>query len=172
MDANERLLLEGLDSAVCEPAARRVIEALADRLLARLEQDPAASMCMEPVPLETYATLPASIRSSWVFVLRRSSTSGAERHPNSHQRVMSLRHQADLQTWEDGRWRSNVLPSAAGSPLERRWLSIPVNVWHRPVMGAEHWTVVSFHTVAAEELIEERPLGRPDEPGTTQRRYL
>ena len=37
-------------------------------------------------------------------------------------------------------------------------------------MGDEHWGVVSFHTVLAEELIEERP----DEAGegTTRRLYL
>jgi hypothetical protein len=41
---------------------------------------------------------------------------------------------------------------------ERRWISIPANVWHRPVINVERgWTVVSFHTVPPEELIEEGP---------------
>ena len=172
MEASERLVLERLDAAVRDPLARRVIDAIADRLLVRLGGDPSAPMSLAPVPLETYASLPLPIRSSWVFVLRRSTTSGAERHPNSHQRLMSLRHDADLQTWDEGRWRSNILLSDPAAPLERRWLSIPVNVWHQPVMGHEHWVVVSFHTVEAAELIEERPTGRPDEPGTKQRRYL
>jgi hypothetical protein len=39
-------------------------------------------------------------------------------------------------------------------------------------MGDAHWTVVSFHTVEAHELIEERPVGRPDEPGTVRKYYL
>jgi hypothetical protein len=129
-------------------------------------------MTWEPVPLGTYPELPGVIRSSWVFVLRKSATTGAERHPNSHQRVMSLRHAADLQTWEAGRWQSNVLVSDPTAAMERRWLSIPVNVWHQPVMADGDWTVVSFHTVEAAELIEERPTGKPDEPGTKQRRYL
>ena len=85
---------------------------------------------------------------------------------------MSLRGSADLQIWEDGDWRPNVLVGDPDAPLDRRWLSIPLNVWHKPVMGDTHWTVVSFHTVEAAELIEERPTGKPDEPGTVQRRYI
>jgi hypothetical protein len=50
------------------------------------------------------------------------------------------------------------LVSDFDAPLERRWTSIPRNVWHRPVIpkGA-NWVVVSFHTVPAIELVEERP---------------
>ena len=37
-------------------------------------------------------------------------------------------------------------------------------------MGNEHWAVVSFHTVLAEQLIEERPAtGRGE---TVQRTYI
>jgi hypothetical protein len=56
---------------------------------------------------------------------------------------------------------SNVLVSDAGATLEWRWISIPKNVWHRPVIpkGAD-WLVASFHTVPPDELIEERPGGK------------
>ena len=55
------------------------------------------------------------------------------------------------------RWQSNFLISDPDAPLERRWISIPANTWHRPVVGKEaHWVVVSFHTFPAEELIEEK----------------
>jgi len=176
MDPNEQHILEFLDALVSDPGARCKLDGIADRLCADLRADPAAPMKWSPVPLDAYPPLPpllaGLIRSSWVFVLRGASTSGAERHPNSHQRVMSLRSSADLETWEDGRWRSNVLSSDPSAPLERRWLSIPVNVWHRPVMGECDWAVVSFHTVEAAELIEERPRGKPDEPGIRSRRYL
>lgn len=174
--AAERRILEALDAAVREPRARRAIDALADRLLADLDADPAAPMTWEPVPLDVYGALPAGIRSSWVFALRRQTSTGAERHPNSHQRVMSLRESADLRTWQSrdghGEWRSNVLTSDPDAPLEARWLSIPIDVWHEPIMGDAHWTVVSFHTVEAQELIEERPMGGPDEPGTVRKHYM
>ena len=157
-------MLETLDRALREPAVRPVIEAIAARVKRRLESNPDASLAWEPVPLEAYGRqLGEGIQSSWVFVLRAGTTSGAERHPNSHQRVMSYRGQADMQTWEEGKWQSNVLLSDPVAPLEQRWLSIPVNVWHRPVMGADDWVVVSFHTVRDVELIEE--LGGPEAQG-------
>jgi hypothetical protein len=132
------------------------LDEIATRVELTLADAPEASLAWEPVPLDLYdGGLPPGIASSWVFVLRAAATSGAERHPNSHQRVMSWRGSADLQTWEDGRWRSNIL-RAESVALEDRWLSIPVNAWHKPVMGAENCVVVSFHTVPASQLIEER----------------
>src|SRR5262245_42027761 len=111
------------------------------------------------------------ILSSWVFVLRAGTTSGAERHPNSHQRVMSYRGTADLQTGNGERWVSNILSSERAALLEERWLSIPIHVWHKPVMSAHNWVVVSFHTALERELIEER--GDPAaEEGTRRRTYL
>ncbi len=56
--------------------------------------------------------------------------------------------------------------------MEQRWISIPQNAWHRPVVrkGGD-WTVVSFHTVPAEELIEEK-LDDSSQDGTKQMKYL
>jgi hypothetical protein len=77
-----------------------------------------------------------------------------------------------MKTGEPGRWQSNVLVSHPEAPLEQRWISIPQNVWHLPVVGADaDWTVVSFHTVPAEELIEEKPNDRSKD-GTKQMKYL
>jgi hypothetical protein len=77
-----------------------------------------------------------------------------------------------MQTEERGQWQSNVLVGDHEAPLERRWISIPQNVWHRPVVGADaDWTVVSFHTVRAEELIEEKP-DDSGKNGTKQKKYL
>jgi hypothetical protein len=71
---------------------------------------------------------------------------------------MSFQGTADMQTWEGGRWQSNILIADDALPLEQRWLSIPVNVWHRPVMKDMHWVVVSFHTASDDTLIEELAL--------------
>ncbi len=93
-------------------------------------------MSWEPIPLDIFVTtLPAEIRSAWVFVLRAGADTGAERHPNSHQRMMSFEGSGDFQTGEPGKWQSNVLVSDPDAPLERRWISIPMNVWHRPVIN-------------------------------------
>ena len=62
-----------------------------DRVRAELMGTEKAQMAWAPIPLAIYgAALPSGIRSSWVFVLRSGATTGAERHPNSHQRMMSF----------------------------------------------------------------------------------
>ena len=55
-------------------------------------------MAWEPIPLTIYGgAVPDAIKSSWVFVLRASANTGAERHPNSHQRMMSFQGSGDMQ---------------------------------------------------------------------------
>ena len=89
-------------------------------------------MAWEPIPLEVFDNLPAEIKSSWVFVLRAGTNTGPERHPNSHQRMMSFAGGGDLQTGELDVWKSNVLRSDPAAQWEQRWVSIPPNVWHQP----------------------------------------
>ncbi len=155
---SERDILDSLDHCVHSPRATAYLSALAGEVSAVLQGDSAARLAWRSVPLDIYDQLPAGIASSWVFVLRAGCSSGAERHPNSIQRVMSYRGWADMRTWDGNRWISNILRSDPDSPLEHRWLSIPINCWHRPVMGDVDWVVVSFHTASDSELIEELPL--------------
>ena len=171
-DLSERQTLQTLEELIRQSAAVTAIEAIAARVERQLERDVAAPLAWEPVQLEAYAAaLPPGIRSSWVFILRAATATGAERHPNSHQRVMSYRGSGDLQVMANGVWQSNPLVSDSCAPLERRWLSIPPFVWHQAVVPASNWVVVSFHTVLAHELIEERP--EPDnEAASRQRTYL
>ena len=169
MTREERSVLEALDKIVQSENVRAKILPIVERVRAELARKPDALMTWEPVALETFGALPPAIRSGWVFILRAGSDTGAERHPNSHQRMMSFEATGDLQTDATSAehtvqteseidWRSNILVSDPQAPLERRWVSIPSNIWHRPVIpkGAD-WVVVSFHTVPAAELIEERP---------------
>jgi len=178
MTEKERSFLEMLDKIVRSQRVRTEIESIVGRVRAELSRKSNALMTWEPVPLDIFsAGLPASLRSAWIFVLRAGADTGAERHPNSHQRMMTFGGTGDMQTdvksvkndvesQSEIEWRSNVLVSDADAPLEERWISIPQNIWHRPVIpkGAD-WTVVSFHTVPATELIEARP-------GAKQMRYL
>ena len=171
MTKEERSRLEALDTALRSDSVREYIRAVVGRVREQLARKDAL-MSWEPFPLEVLVTtLPPGIRSAWVFVLRAGMDTGAERHPNSHQRMMSFEGSGDLQTGEPGKWQSNVLVSDPDAPLERRWISIPTNVWHHPLINAEtDWAVVSFHTVPAEELIEERP-DDSCEAGTRQKNY-
>lgn len=173
MTTEERVRLEQLDRILRLDRVRKQISPAISRVRAELAQKPKAVMTWQPIPLDIFGgTLPVGIRSSWVFVLRAGTDTGAERHPNSHQRMMSMEGRGDMRTEQAGKWQSNLLISEPGASLEQRWISIPPNVWHRPVIGDEaDWVVVSFHTVPAEELIEERPsLTNAD--GTKRMRYL
>jgi hypothetical protein len=173
MTKEERSRLEALDTALRSESVHKYIRSVAVHVREQLARRKDALMSWEPFPLHIFATtLPPEIRSAWVFVLRAGADTGAERHSNSHQRMMSFEGSGDLQTGEHGKWQSNVLVSDPDAPLERRWISVPTNVWHRPVIdAAADWAVVSFHTVPAEELIEERP-DDSREAGTRQMKYL
>jgi len=173
MTTEERSRLESLDTVLRSGNIREQIRPVVERVRAELAHKSEALMTWEPIPLSVFGrALPAEIRSAWVFVLRAGADTRAERHPNSHQRMMSFEGSGDLQTGKPGQWQSNVLISDPAAPLERRWISIPRNVWHRPVIGRDaDWAVVSFHTVVADELIEERPdSGSKD--ATKQMKYL
>jgi len=184
MEPEEYARLEKLDIIVRSDEVRAKINPVVDRVCAALSKKADALMTWEPIPLQIFGEgLPPEIRSGWIFVLRAGADTGAERHPNSHQRMMTLRGSGDMKTQskkgelrikkdEKGiDWQSNVLVSEPGAPVERRWISIPPNVWHRPVVGRNaDWVVISFHTVPAEELIEEKL----DESGagTKQKKYV
>ena len=172
MSTGERQILQTLDECINRPPARIVIDSIVERVELQLSKQSTALLAWEPIPLEIYGNgIPSFIKSSWVFVLRANTSSGAERHPNSHQRVMSYRGKGDLQVFEEEQWISNLLVSDDADPLEERWLSIPIDVWHQAVVPGENWVVVSFHTVSAEELIEERP-DHGDSNVFHQRRYM
>jgi len=169
MIEDEHSILKSLDELLRPTSVRSEIDAIASQLEQDLIRNPGALMTWQPVPLLLYrSSIPLGIQSSWVFVLRAQAITGAERHPNSYQRLMSYRGSGDLQVNVDGQWRSNHLVSNGTSPLTARWASIPINVWHQAIVPPENWVVVSFHTAPAHELIEERPVGDV----TRLRRYV
>jgi len=172
MSAQEHSILESLDALLQSDAVRARIDPIVERVARKLAADHTAAMAWEPIPLAIYGeALPGFIRSSWVFILRARATTGSERHPNRHQRMMSYRGTGDLQIADERGWLSNLLISNPDAPLEERWVSIPTNVWHQAVVPDADWVVVSFHTVPAEELIEERP-DAADANRTRQRKYV
>ena len=172
MTQEEHARLQSIDAVLRTDTIRQQILPIVERVRAELARKKEALMTWEPIPLTVFGgALPAGIQSAWVFVLRAGVDTGPERHPNSHQRMTTFDGRGDMRTGDASQWRSNVLVSNSDAPLERRWISIPQNVWHRPVVGPDaDWTVVSFHTVPAEELIEEKP--DDSQAGTKQTTYL
>lgn len=167
----ERRILERLDAALRSESAREAIGAIVARVEATMARDPSANEAWEPIPLEVYGPLPAGIRSSWVFILRAGAVTGAERHPNSVQRMISWKGDGDFQVHDGRRWRSHALENDPEAPLEERWISIPRRTWHQGVVGRADWVIVSFHTASPADLVEERP--DPSDPRLSRRRiYL
>src|SRR5213596_3973022 len=136
MTQQEHARLESIDAVLRSDSVRQQILPIIERVRAELARKKEALMTWEPIPLAVFGRkLPAEIRSAWVFVLRAGADTGAERHPNSRQRMMSFQGSGDMQTGEPGQWQSNALVSDPEALLERRWISIPPNGWHRPVVG-------------------------------------
>jgi hypothetical protein len=173
MTSEERDRLQRIDTLLRSDAVRKQISPIMERVRTELAQKENAVMTWETIPLTVFDhALPREIQSAWVFVLRAGADTGPERHPNSHQRMMTFGGSGDMRTKAEGQWQSNVLVSDPEAPLEQRWISIPQNVWHHPIVGADtDWTVVSFHTVPAGELIEEKQ-DEGSQGGTKQKKYL
>ena len=166
----EQELLRRLDGLVSMPRITEHIAPVIARVERRMTDDPKSIEEWEPLPIDLFADLPSGIRSAWVFILGANHESGFERHPNSHQRVMSYRGWGDFQVGYPNT-ASNHLVSDRDLDIERRWVSIPVNEWHQAVVPKQNWVVVSFHTVLAAELIEERPTNQ-EFRATKRRTYI
>lgn len=153
---DEWAALRLLNACAFAPDARRYLESVAYLLKHSLAENCDLKSAHAVIPLETFAApLPADVKSSWVFVLRKNTAYEAERHPNSIQRMFALSGPGIMETWHGAAWRQQVLIAGAGEG----GLSIPAFAWHRPAKLACDWAVVSFHTVAADALVEQ--LGDP-----------
>jgi len=172
MDIEEIKILKHLDKALNLEAVTLAINSYCTQTELKLIQDDSCFMAWEPIPLSIFkGELPVTVLSSWVFVIRAPTITGAERHPNSRQCMVSFKGSGDLQIWSRDGWLSNRLVSNPEASIEKRWISIPTGTWHQAVTDLDNWTVVSFHTVPEAELIEERP--DPDNDNLTiQRKYL
>jgi hypothetical protein len=165
-------VLGALDAVVRAESTAAVVRDSLARVLQELQASDSV-MAWEVVPLEAFkGVLPATIRSCWIFVIRADADTGAERHPNSHQRSFSLTGRGTFELFDGTTWRAHPLVSADDASIEQRSVSIPPSTWHRLLVGADAWGMISFHTVAPEDLIEERPVNENDLDGaTSQERY-
>jgi hypothetical protein len=171
MQASLDALILELDRAVRAPGVKRYVDAALERTRKALPQSNRA-MTWEVVPLDVFKGLPSEIKSCWVFVLGPFQSSGAERHPNSHQRSLCLLGEPEYQTREGEWWKTRALRADADASVDDRWASIPQNVWHQWIVGPGEFAVLSFHTVDADDLVEERAADEDaDTSGTTQRTY-
>lgn len=103
--------------------------------------------------------VPNGIRSGGVFVLPAGSSPAAHRHPNSTQHMRVLSGQASVELRPAGEDEGQ---GAARFSIgeDRPWLVIPRDIVHGFELPPDHDLVVlSFHTVAQEELLEVTSTG-------------
>lgn len=153
--SSEESTLQVLGELVARESVQQFLAGACVALKHQLSLEADAKSTQSPIPLSIYGDgLPDDVRSSWVFVLRPGYAHPAERHPNSIQRMFAFAGEGAMEVWNDDEW---ALCPLAPSPAPG--LSIPELTWHRPAQLQHVWGVVSFHTVPADQLIEE--VGEP-----------
>jgi hypothetical protein len=163
------ILIE-LFNLVIHPEVAFKLAPLLSRVEAELMAKPKLPQAWEPLSPGLFGKgMPKEIKSCWFFVLRQGAVFGAERHPNSHQRSIALKGSCVFETFEKETWLPHPV-SLAGKSVKTRAISIPPDTWHRITIGQVNFVSLSFHTVAAKELIEETPVGK-DLTKTKRRLY-
>jgi mannose-6-phosphate isomerase-like protein (cupin superfamily) len=144
--------LQQLNDAVAElitqPATHRLIETLQQQL-----QNTAEPFVWSAINLQSItARLPESIKSSWIFVLKKDVPSGCHYHPNSIQHMVMIEGEGKSKVGAISRQMKRF-----GEPdctLEDIWYVIPEGVPHEFFPSEKDMIVVSFHTSAPDELEE------------------
>ena len=148
-----------------------VIASALSRVERALLSHPDHPQAWEPLSVTALPfSIPEGIQSCWIFILRAEASFGAERHPNSHQRTVALSGDALFELLVDDSWSQLPIRAANDEMDSTSSVSIPPSIWHRITIGEENFMSMSFHTVLAEQLIEETPVGE-DLSVTTQRLY-
>lgn len=144
--------LDSLDQAVTQLLAqeetRQTNVRLKHELQTSMEPFVWAAVDCEPVA----DLLPAEIRSGWIFVLKRDTASGAHHHPNSIQHMVVI--EGVGQSVVGGREREMIRHGAPGKRPDDIWYVIDRNVNHEFFPRGTDMVVISFHTCAADELLE------------------
>src|SRR5438046_10331283 len=106
MAKDEKSLLEELDRILRSDEIRAQIQRVVERVRKDLTRKKKAVMAWEPAPMQVFGGgLPPEIQSSWVFMLRAGANTGAEGHPSSNQRMMTLGGRGDLPTEQRDGWK-------------------------------------------------------------------
>ena len=99
-----------------------------------------------------FRTLPKSIKSCWVFVLKKDVPSGCHFHPNSIQHMVTIEGEGTSEV--GGVSREMKRFGEAASALDDIWYVIPESVPHEFFPRGTDVVVVSFHTCEPHELQE------------------
>jgi len=146
--------LPQLNAAVAElltqPATHSVVDTLKEQL--QHTSEPFVWATIDPKSITV--SLPDSIRSCWIFVLKKDTPSGCHYHPNSIQHMVMIEGEGTSKVGSlSGEMKRYAEPNCS---LDDVWYVIPEGVPHEFFPVGRDLVVVSFHTCESDELQEIR----------------
>ena len=142
--------LPQLNDAVAQLITMPDFPGLIDTLKQQL-QDTSEPFVWSTLDLEPLA-VPESIKSSWVFVLKKDAPSGCHFHPNSIQHMVTIEGEGSSEVGSVSREMKRF--GEPGATLDDVWYVIPEGVPHEFFPRGGDVVVVSFHTCEPHELQE------------------
>lgn len=137
-----------VEELIRRPSFHKLVDALKDELPHTSEPFVWSTIDLESITVP----LPESIKSSWIFVLKKDVPSGCHYHPNSIQHMVVIEGEGTSRVGTiSGQMRRLGEPDAS---LEDLWYVIREGVPHEFVPSGSDVVVVSFHTCAPDELKE------------------
>jgi len=144
--------LPQLNEAVAQLISRPVVHSLIDDLKQQLPRT-AEPFVWSTIDLQSITVpLPDTIRSCWIFVLKKDVPSGCHFHPNSIQHMVMIEGEGTSKIGDDSRHMKRF--ADPDSSLENIWYVIPEGTPHEFFPAETDVVVVSFHTCTSDELEE------------------
>ena len=144
--------LPQLNEAVEELLTRASFHEVVDSLKAELPHT-AEPFVWSTIDLESITVpLPETIKSCWIFVLKKDVPSGCHYHPNSIQHMVMIEGEGTSKVGSDT--RQMIRLGEADSTVDDVWYVIREGVPHEFFPSRTDVVVVSFHTCASDELEE------------------
>jgi len=144
--------LPQLNEAVEELLTRASFHQLVDTLKAKLPHTAEPFVWSTIDPESITVPLPETIKSCWIFVLKKDVSSGCHYHPNSIQHMVMIEGEGTSKVGSDSRQMMRL--GEADSTLDDVWYVIREGVPHEFFPSGTDVVVVSFHTCASDELEE------------------
>ena len=144
--------LSQLNEAVAQLISRPEVHSLIDELKQQLP-DTSEPFVWSTIDLQSLTgPLPDTIRSGWIFVLKKDVPSGCHFHPNSIQNMVMIEGEGTARVGDNSREMKRF--AYPDSSLEDIWYVIPEGTPHEFFPAEKDMVVVSFHTCASDELEE------------------
>jgi mannose-6-phosphate isomerase-like protein (cupin superfamily) len=144
--------LPQLNAAVEELIARASFHNVVDGLKKQLQQTSEPFVWSTIDPEAIAMQLPDTIKSCWIFVLKKDEPSGFHYHPNSIQHMVMIEGEGTSRAGTRARQMRRL--SEPDASLADVWYVIPEGVPHEFFPSGADVVVVSFHTCASDELKE------------------